>query len=182
MRVTVLFASPKKDGATAWAVRDFLSALPDDSVIDFFDCYQINAQACIDCGVCKNGVCAFRDLDKLFASCETCDILVVAAPVYNYSVPSPLKAIFDRCQPYYYKNFTSYNMKTNPNRKGVLILTAGRSGKDAFELIRKQTDIFFKNLDITYTCERFFPHTDAADFDKSDCRTADLAEALLSDQ
>ena len=73
-------------------------------------------------------------------------------------------------------------MQTNPRRKGLLFLTAGRSGKYSFDIIKKQTGIFFKNLDITYTCGRFYPGTDAADFDRSLLRADDIAEVLLQEE
>lgn len=180
MKVTVLFASPRKNGVTADVLASFLGAFPDNTDIRLFDCFDLAPKSCTGCGQCeKTGRCFERDLDELFAAAEDCDVLAVATPVYNYSVPAPLKAIYDRCQPYYYKNFTGYDMQTNPNRKGFLFITAGRSGKDAFDIIKKQTGIFFKNLDITYTCGRFFPGTDAAGFDRSLCRADDIVQVLL---
>lgn len=179
MKVTVLFASPRPTGATAAVTNSFLSALPKDAEIDFFNCFDLEPRSCLGCEKCAaTGKCFYRDLDALFASLESCDALVVATPVYNYSVPAPLKAIFDRCQPYYYKNFTGFDMQTNPNRRGYLFITAGRSGKDAFGIIKKQTGIFFKNLDVTYTCGRFFPEMDQADFSIELCRADDIAKTL----
>ncbi len=183
MKVTVLFGSPNPGGTTAALTKSFLDALPKDTPVRFFDCFSLAPKCCTGCGACeKTGKCKDRDLDDLFSACEDCDVLVVAAPVYNYSVPAPLKAVFDRCQPYYYKNFRSFDMQTNPRRKGLLFLTAGRSGKYSFDIIKKQTGIFFKNLDITYTCGRFYPGTDAADFDCSLLRADDIAEVLLQEE
>lgn len=179
MLVTVLFGSPRRDGATARAARDFLSALPDGAAVDFFDLYAVGARPCIDCGACRDGRCIYRDLDRLFASCLASDLLLIASPVYNYSVPAPLKAVFDRCQPYYYRNFNSLHAPTDPARRGGLFLTAGRGGAVSFDLIRRQTRVFFQNLQITYAFERFFPHTDAPDFSPDACRTADIARALF---
>lgn len=179
MKITVLFASPNKNGATAEVLNSFLSGFPEGTEIDFFNCFDIESKACMGCGECeKTERCVFGDLDKVFESCENCDILAIATPVYNYSVPAPLKVIFDRCQPYYYKNFKGYDMQTNPNRRGFLFITSGRSGKDAFDIIKKQTGIFFKNLDITYACGRFFPGTDNVNFDKSMCRADDIAAVI----
>lgn len=183
MKVSVLFASPHKDGPTAAVTDSFLSALPADCDIDFFNCFELNPASCTGCGQCeKTGRCHDRDLDRLFSSLETCDVLAVATPVYNYSVPAPLKAVYDRCQPFYYKNFKGYDMQTNPARKGFLFITAGRSGKDAFDIVKKQTGIFFKNLDVTYTCGRFFPGTDSMSFDKSLCRADDIARVLSGEK
>lgn len=182
MKVTVLFASPNGNGATANVLNSFLAPFPKNADIEFFNCFDIEPKPCMGCGKCeKTGKCIFNDLDEVFKSCEECDILCVATPVYNYSVPAPLKAIYDRCQPYYYKNFRGYDMQTNPNRRGFLFITAGRSGKDAFDIIKKQTGIFFKNLDITYTCGRFFPGTDNANFDKKMCRADDITAVILEE-
>ncbi|MBR1811814.1 MAG: NAD(P)H-dependent oxidoreductase [Clostridia bacterium] len=161
MNVTAVFASPHRDGHTAALLRDFLHSLPQDAHVDMFDCYALAPKPCTDCGFCKTaGRCVSGELDALFQACERSDVLIVASPVYNYSVPAPLKAILDRAQPYYYKNFRGVDAPTDPRRKGYLLLTAGRSGKFAFEMIKKQIGIFFKVLGVTYTDEIFVPHTD----------------------
>lgn len=183
MRVTVLFGSPNPEGTTASLTQSFLRALPEGTPVRFFDCAALAPKSCEGCGACEaSGACKYRDLDDLFAACEDCDVLLVATPVYNYSVPAPLKAVFDRCQPYYFRNFRAIDMPTDPKRRGLLFITAGRSGKYSFDIIKKQTGIFFKNLDITYTCGRFYPNTDAADFDFSVLRADDIARVLLREE
>ena len=160
MQATVLFGSPHKHGATAAATAAFLRTLPADAHITLYDAYALAAKPCLGCGACKTGRCVYGDLDGLFAACAACDLLVLATPVYNYSVPAPLKAILDRAQPFYYKNFRGLRAQTDPARRGYLILTAGRGGQYAFDLIRKQADVFFRCFDITYAGRELHPFTD----------------------
>ena len=101
-----------------------------------------------------------RELDGLFASCGSCDVLVLASPVYNYGFPAPMKAILDRAQPYYHRYFE--NREADPDRKGYLLLTAGRSGKYAFDMMEKQFRVFCRELGVTFAGTRARPRTDDA--------------------
>ncbi len=158
VRITVLFGSPRPDGFTAALLREFLTDYPDAEVTRF-DAYELNLLPCVACDRCReDGRCAFRDADDLFAACETCDLLVLASPVYNYGFPSPMKAVLDRAQPWYHRNFE--RGEADPARKGVLLLTAGRSGKYAFELMEKQFRVFCRELGVTFAETRARPGTD----------------------
>ena len=158
MKITVLFASPRPKGHTAALLDAFLAEYP-GAEVERFDAYALNAAPCTACGACeKTGKCIVRDLDSLFRACETCDVLVLASPVYNYYFPAPMKAILDRAQPYYHKNFE--RGAADPARKGYLLLTAGRSGKYAFDLMEKQFSILCRELGATFAGARAVGGTD----------------------
>ena len=158
MHITVLFASPRADGNTEELLRDFLSEYP-DAEVERFDAYALNLRPCVACDRCRTeGKCAFRDADELFAACEGCDVLVLASPMYNYSYPAPMKAILDRAQPWYHKNFDAG--KTDPGRKGILLLTSGCSGKYAFNSMEKQFRVFRREFGVTFAGTRTVAETD----------------------
>ena len=154
----MIFASPRADGNTAALLREFLAEYP-GAEIERFDAYALAAAPCTACGACeKTGKCVARDLDALFAACESCDILVLASPVYNYDFPAPVKAVLDRAQPYYHKNFE--RGAADPARKGYLLLTAGCSGKYAFDIMERQFRLFCRELGVTFAGKRTVAGTD----------------------
>ena len=154
----MIFGSPRADGNTAALLRDFLSDYP-DAEVRRFDAYELNLRPCVACGGCDDGAdCVFRDADDLFAACESCDILVLASPVYNYNFPAPMKAILDRAQPYYHKNFE--RGAADPARKGYLLMTAGCSGKYAFDIMERQFRLFCRELGVTFAGKRTVAGTD----------------------
>ena len=60
-------------------------------------------------------------MNYINSSIEQSDFIIIATPIYNFSFPSPLKAIFDRFQPYYFSRKTSHLKK----KKIILIFSAG---------------------------------------------------------
>jgi multimeric flavodoxin WrbA len=61
---------------------------------------QLDVQGCLGCDGCKKSpeaVCVVNDdMHRIYARMSECDALVVATPVYFYSMSSWLKAIVDR--------------------------------------------------------------------------------------
>lgn len=137
--VTVIFASPHSDGACAEILSSFLEKLGLPLNIQIFNAYALNAAPCTDCGYCKTTEqCAFRDLDEFFAYLESCDLLIIASPVYNMSFPSPMKAILDRFQRYFNARFSlGIKPAIKKHHKAVLLAAAG-SDKESGEVLVRQ--------------------------------------------
>lgn len=127
----VIFASPRRHGFTGELLDSFLGEYAADG-IEFFDAYELAAKPCTGCGVCaRTGECVYRDLDRLFDKIRECDNIVFATPVYNFSVPAPLKAILDRFQVFY------NNPLKDRERKLSLVITSGRSGEQSIPMTQK---------------------------------------------
>ena len=140
----VLYGSPNKSGHTRMLLDTFLGYLPDYDV-KIIDSYHENVHACIGCFSCKtSGKCIYNDMENINYLLEVSDILIIATPVYNLSFPSPLKAIFDRFQPYFFKRFYM-NIKPpiKKNKKAVLLLTQGLDDKRAKHIISEQLKMIF---------------------------------------
>lgn len=144
---TVLLGSPKSNGYTSTLMSYFLKELKDYE-ITFIDSYKENIHPCIDCGLCKTkGSCKFHDLDNFDYCLRTTDLLVIATPVYNLSMPAPLKAIFDRMQRYFSARF--YQNKKPPIekvKKAVLLLTCGSADERGPKIIISQIKMIFTIL------------------------------------
>lgn len=145
MKILVVFGSPHENGVTAKVLSSFLNSISNEKDISFFDAYKIGAKPCIDCGLCKKHFgCRFHDLDDLYRELIECELLIFAFPVYNASLPSPLKCLLDRMQPFYFncKNI-SINKKTS-----IVITGQGGSKKDYNPIINEQIGPNLKLLNI----------------------------------
>lgn len=162
MSVTVIFGSPHKNGPTYKTLENFLQYIPKEKSISFFDAYQIGAKPCVDCKFCKkNFSCVYSDLNTLYRTVLSCELLILAFPIYNASFPSPIKCILDRMQPFYYaRNSRVFNPKN-----AVIITTQGSSSQDYETCISEQIAPNLKLLNIKNLHFLSVKNTDNSGFD-----------------
>ncbi len=140
MNVLILNASPHPNGNTAMLIDAFKSGLAEDANVVQLNLYEIQPKPCMACNACQTADrCCFSDLDELDMHLRKADLLVWAVPVYNYSVPSPAKAVLDRFQRYYEASEKrKEKLFAKTDRPCILLLSAGRSGLHSVEIIQKQ--------------------------------------------
>lgn len=108
MKILLLNASPKNDGATQEILLTVQGALPAQAESELVCLGDVDVQYCLGCKKCYETCrCVRQDgmtalLDKL----EAADAFVIAAPSYWADVPAQFKAFIDRCTPF---------SDTNPN-------------------------------------------------------------------
>lgn len=124
----VVFASPHKQGHTAKALQAYLQARG-IAEYAFFDCYATPPHPCTDCGACKSAFrCQYSDLDTFLQQFSACGQVIFAFPIYNGSVPAPLKALLDRFQLFFNARFCLRRPKGSmPPKAAVLLYTCGQA-------------------------------------------------------
>lgn len=160
-KALVLYGSPHKNGNTKKALLTITKPLETYYNFEIIDSFKENIQPCTDCGFCtKVARCKFDDFNHIDVSFRSCNLIVLATPVYNLSFPAPLKNIIDRTQLY-------FNMKTklkiNPfsqKKEAILIATYGSCDNSCEELLLKQVQPFFKLLNATVMRSIFISNTD----------------------
>ena len=137
--VLIIFASPHSNGHTRRSLNTFL-AKNNITEYTFFDCYTASPYPCVACGSCASErICIHRDLDEFYNMLENATRLIIAFPVYNAGLPSPLKAVFDRLQVYYSARFVRGENPPITIPKTVdIITTCGSSGKGYEKLLKAQ--------------------------------------------
>lgn len=138
-KILILYGSPHKNGFTFQVLKRFLRDNFKDEV-KFINAYEKNAKPCIDCKKCRNVPgCIFKDMEDIDEYFKTCEILIIASPIYNNSVPAPLKSIIDRMQRYYSENiYLKSPMKNYTPKKALLLFTQGSSEKKSEEILISQ--------------------------------------------
>ena len=108
MNVLVLNASPRRRGITAQAAERFVEGVKAAGADDFsgesvhIDVMNVNDLDVAPCKAClfcrKHGNCCqpVDDAHRVAEMIRSCDVLLVAAPVYWGNIPGTLKTLFDR--------------------------------------------------------------------------------------
>lgn len=92
---------------------------------------ELGISPCRGCNACsQTGECVVRDgMRDVYPLLDSAAGLVVASPVYFATVPAVLKALYDRCQPYWARVHV-LGQPRPPKRPGALLLAGG--GGDPF--------------------------------------------------
>lgn len=132
-RVLCIAGSPRRDGNSARLLDSLAQGVVSAggtpvplSVVD------LAVESCRGCGGCSaTGECVIRDeMDRVYALLDGADAVVVATPVYFATVPAPLKALYDRCQPYWVRRYRLGAPRPEHKRPGALLVVGG--GGDPF--------------------------------------------------
>ena len=103
-KVLIISASPRKGGNSDILCDRFLAGAQEAGhTVEkvFLRNYKINY--CLGCGVCNSThVCVQKDdMKDLLEKMVNADVIVLATPVYFYTMDAQLKTFIDRCVPRY---------------------------------------------------------------------------------
>ncbi len=98
--IVVFVGSMRKGGNTDLLVQAFCKGAKRKNTIDIISVADYKVNPCTGCNSCftKKGNKCFQndDMNLIYDKLKTADVLVVASPVYFYSISAQLKAIIDR--------------------------------------------------------------------------------------
>lgn len=98
-KVLILSGSPRKDGNSDLLCQEFAKGASEvGHNVESIRVAEKNIACCKGCYACKKaGVCAIKDdMADVLQKMIDADVLVLASPVYFYSVDAQLKALIDR--------------------------------------------------------------------------------------
>ena len=157
--------SPRRKGNTEY----LLSLFMDEAKQKGFETKVINAasesyEPCIGCGHCeKKGFCSIKDSMEadIFPLIRKADLIVLASPVYFYSVPAKIKAIIDRTQTLWSRKYR-FDLKDPgaDHRKGLLLSVGATKGKNLFDGIKLTARYFFDAVSADFTDSLCYPRVD----------------------
>ncbi|MFZ2413046.1 MAG: flavodoxin family protein [Candidatus Cryosericum sp.] len=106
-RILILSTSPRKGGNSDLLCDEFMrGAAESGNQVEKISLKERKIGMCLGCDTCQSngGTCVQKDdmaeiLEKMIAA----DVIVMATPVYFYSVSSQMKALIDRTAPRYTK-------------------------------------------------------------------------------
>lgn len=98
-KVLILSGSPRKNGNSDLLCNEFAKGATEAGHnVEIVRVAEKNIGYCRACYACRGtGVCAIKDdMAELMQKMIDCDVMVLASPVYFYSIDAQLKAVIDR--------------------------------------------------------------------------------------
>ncbi len=156
-KVLVLQGSPKEDGNTNFLLERFIEGL-EGAGVDLFiiQPYKLDIKGCKDCEKCDTEEqCVIKDdMIPIYELISKSSAIVVATPIFFYSLPSELKAVIDRCQIFYTKGKRD-SKKERRLKPGYFFAIGASSGKRLFDGAKLTIRYFFDAIGVEYRDELF---------------------------
>ena len=144
-KIVILVGSMRKGGNTDLLARRFAEGASEHNSVEFILVADYKVAPCIGCNTCftrEGNACFNHDMDEVYEKLRHADVLVIASPVYFYSISAELKAIIDRLHTPMRNTFAI--------RKLALLLVGAASLPNLFDPILMQYQMildFFHLLD-----------------------------------
>jgi len=111
---------------------------------------------CMELYECKKtGRCAIvDDMTPLYQEIDSSHRLIIASPIFFYTVTAQTKAFIDRCQAGWARRYILGKRIDSPyGRKGALIAVGATKGKRLFDGVRLTIKYFFDAIDMDFAEE-----------------------------
>lgn len=139
VKIIAIYGSPRRDGNSAALLKQAVAgARQQGAHVEevFLRDYKISP--CLEIYACiKAGECAIRDdFPEILAKLEASTGIMLASPIFFYSVSAHTKIFMDRCQSLWVRKYwiEKQDFKGAPEtRKGLFISVGATSGKKLFD-------------------------------------------------
>jgi len=124
---------------------------------------ELKIAPCLACGDCeRTGECVVHDdMQEVYPKLREADGIIVSTPVFFMGLPAQLKALVDRCQPFWTRKYL-LAAAVSKKRAGLLIAVGGTNLPHTFDAIRLEVKSFFHCLEVKYSGELLFPGVEEA--------------------
>ncbi len=183
MNVLGLQGSPRK-GNACFLLSEFMCAAEKlGASVATVDVRKKNILPCKECRTCEtSGFCPIDDdmTVEVYTLLREADVVVMASPVFFYSVPAQLKALIDRCQVLWARRYRlGLEDPGRRWRKGFLLSLGATRGKRLFDGIRLTAEYFFDGLGARFAGALVYRGIEhLGDMEKQECVAADVEKAV----
>jgi multimeric flavodoxin WrbA len=128
VRILGIAGSPRRHGNSERLLDECLDgARVAGAEIDELVVVEAGIAPCRGCNACSiSGECIVRDgMTSVYPRLDAADAVVVATPVYFATVPAVLKALYDRCQPYWARRYVLGQARPARRPGGLLVVGGG---------------------------------------------------------
>jgi multimeric flavodoxin WrbA len=124
--ILIIKSSPRKNGnSSVLADQVALGAKEKGAQVESVQVDEMNIHPCDACDFCQetNGVCVIQDdMQTLYPKIQHADVLVLASPIYWFTISAQLKLCIDR-----WYAFQPIRQEVWPGKKIGIVLTYGDS-------------------------------------------------------
>jgi multimeric flavodoxin WrbA len=153
-KIVAIYGSPRRKGNTATLLKQAVAgALDAGAQVKEFVLRDLKMSPCLEIyGCLKSGQCVIKDdfhevIDLVLASHG----LMLASPIFFYTVSAHTKILMDRCQSLWVKKYWIDKVQFGqwkPTRKGLFISVGATKGKKLFDGTLLTLKYFFDVLDM----------------------------------
>lgn len=153
MNVVVFNASPRPGGNTEVLLEAALQPIAAAShTVTLFRLNTMRLKPCQDCGGCDTtGKCIINDdMAEIYDAIRSADRIILASPIFFFSVSAQAKIMIDRCQSFWCEKYL-LKRPLNPGsfgRKGLLILVGGMKKEVGVQCAEACAKAFFRTVSV----------------------------------
>jgi len=154
MKIIAFNGSPRKDGNTELLLKETIKGIEDAGLsVHTFYLNAMNIRPCQDCGGCnETGKCIVNDdMDQVYEAIRSADRIILASPIFFFSISAQSKIMIDRCQSFWCEKYL-LNKPVHPKvhvRKGLLLLVGGMKKEVGVQCAEACAKAFFRTISVT---------------------------------
>jgi multimeric flavodoxin WrbA len=152
-QILAIYGSPRRRGNTATLLRNAVQGAVDAGAkVDEIILRDLKISPCLEIYACKKeGRCAINDdFHQVVDRIQSAKGIILASPVFFYTVSAHTKILMDRCQSLWVKKYWIDKVpfgQWEPKRKGLFISVGATKGKKLFDGALLTVKYFFDVLD-----------------------------------
>ena len=153
-QIVAIYGSPRRRGNTATLLKHAVKGAVDAGAqVDEIILRDLKISPCLEIYACKKeGRCAIKDdFHQVVDQILSAKGLILASPIFFYSVSAHTKILMDRCQSLWVKKYWIDKVpfgQWEPKRKGLFISVGATKGKKLFNGVLLTVKYFFDVLDM----------------------------------
>lgn len=183
MVIIAFNGSPRPGGNTELLLNEAVTALRSAGhEVREFKLNLLNIKPCQDCGGCvETGLCIHSDdMSGIYNAIREAERVILASPIFFYSVSAQAKIMIDRCQSFWCEKYRlKKSIPAGPEgRKGLLLLVGGMKKEDGRLNAEAVARGFFRTISVPEHETLFFGGVDAkGDAEKHPTALGEVREA-----
>ena len=153
-QIVAIYGSPRRRGNTATLLKHAVQGAVDAGAqVDEIILRDLKMSPCLEIYACKKeGRCAIKDdFQNVVDQILSAKGLILASPIFFYTVSAHTKILMDRCQSLWVKKYWIDKVpfgQWEPKRKGLFISVGATKGKKLFNGVLLTVKYFFDVLDM----------------------------------
>ncbi len=152
IKIIAIYGSPRRDGNSSTLLKQAVAgARQEGAEVEEVVLRDYKISPCMEIYACiKTGECAIRDdFPKILAKLESSAGIMLASPIFFYSVSAHTKIFMDRCQSLWVRKYWIEKQSFGDaptTRKGLFISVGATGGKKLFDGALLTVKYFFDVL------------------------------------
>ena len=153
MHILAFYGSPRRKGNTSRLLREAVAGAKEAGAeVEEYVLRDLKLSPCLEIYGCKkDGRCVIKDdFEQIRDRLLSCDGVILASPIFFYTLSSHSKILMDRCQSLWVKKYWIENQRPGARphlRKGLFLSAGATHGKKLFDGARMSVKYFFDTFD-----------------------------------